>query len=459
MNFQLKKYAPALPAFLLSAALPCAAWALSDDYGLRTLNSGLTAEQLAQKPVDGYNYVFTSAFVTKGAWGYDNLSDFSKLTSVLKRAEKEDQLTTEGVALYAAIKRLEPKIRKYSYSDLTVAGINAVNELGAGYGETRRNLMASHKMYDNSIDILFAYDGNDVSLKTGEQFVLGLIRSFENDRIQIEYAQDESADLAYYESLDYRRWLSSYPDTRVKLGQIKYGVSADGQSKSNQTRNYVDNVLQRIFKKKFITVINHNSLILDSRIEARDIVGYLFDFYKYLPSLSVEDADEFAPFMGEVMRDDEKRFFSAVDNATNFIRYGPSVAGQTQTEEPGRKIFADLAATITEYRESSDEQVKFYFVDPRAMLSLLTLLEGEGLDKPLAGPETYSYNRDSFKVSRLTPLNTIVIWDFYRNSDGEIVVRINHNGEPLRIRETCPAAVADYYRWDALAECFAGAGE
>ena len=79
MNFQVKKCTLAVASAVLMALLPVTGTALTNEqeqgfYGLRTLNNDVTAKSLETQPIDGFNYVFTAAFVTKGAWGYDNIN-------------------------------------------------------------------------------------------------------------------------------------------------------------------------------------------------------------------------------------------------------------------------------------------------------------------------------------------------------------------------------------------------
>ena len=461
MNFQVKKCTLAVASAVLMALLPVTGTALTNEqeqgfYGLRTLNNDVTAKSLETQPIDGFNYVFTAAFVTKGAWGYDNINEDDRFIKVMERAKQEDQLTTEGEHLYKAVKKLGPKITSVSFNELTLSGVNAINSLGANFAQSRKNLLTNHKMYDNNVDILFSYDGSEVSLKTGEQFVLGLIKSFVNDKIQIEYIQEEQTDLGYYESLEYKRWLITYPDTHRQLGQIKYGTGSNSKQKSNQTKNYVDNVLQRIFKRTFLNKIQHNSLILDTHVEGRDVVEALFDIYKFLPSINIQEADEFNKVLADIMTKEEKRLFSAIDNANMFIKYGPSVTGQNQTTEPGRRLFRDLNITLQDSRDNNDDQVKFYFIDPRSLLSLLTLLKGNELGEQINSNENYSYTEDVFKTSQLAPLNSIMIWDFYKNRDNKILVKINHNGKLLKLKEDCQEQIepnSKTYDWEEITQC------
>lgn len=451
MNFHFKKYVSVISGALLLASLPITSWALDNNYGVRTINKDITASQLEHKAIDGYNFIFSAAFVTKGAWGYDNPNNFTKLITILEKAQKEKELTSEGANLLAALLKLKPKILANPNDALTMTGINSVNQLGTSYAQTRKNLLLSHKTFDNNIDVLFAYDGSNISLKTGEQFVLGLIKSFTNDKIQIEYIQDEQPDvLAYYESREFRDWVNSYPDTHRLLGKIKYS----SQQKSNQIKNYVDNINQRIFKKKFLNSVNGNSLIIDSsRVEPRDIVDYIFEIYKFLPSINIQEANDFNTVLDDIMRNEERRQFSAIDNANLFTTVGPSVTGQIQTTEQGRRLFNDLHITLQDFLETNDEPVKLYFIDPRALLSFLTLLEGSKLGNTLGPNEDYSYTADTFKVGDLAPLNSILIFDFYKNRDNKILVKINHNGKILTLKDTCQSLENTAYNWEDLAKC------
>lgn len=65
MNFHFKKYVSVISSALILAALPMTGWALDNYYGLRTVNNDITATKLEHKAIDGYDYVFSAAFVTK----------------------------------------------------------------------------------------------------------------------------------------------------------------------------------------------------------------------------------------------------------------------------------------------------------------------------------------------------------------------------------------------------------
>lgn len=93
----------------------------------------------------------------------------------MDKAQKEGELTTEGTAFYSTLLKLKPKILNSSNDALTMSGINAVNHLGTSYAQSRKNLMLNKK-YETNINVVFAYDGSNIALKTGEQFVLGIIK-------------------------------------------------------------------------------------------------------------------------------------------------------------------------------------------------------------------------------------------------------------------------------------------
>ena len=67
--------------------------------------------------------------------------------------------------------------------------------------------------------------------------------------------------------------------------------------------------------------------------------------------------------------------------------------------------------------------------------------------------ERYSYTADTFKVGDLSPLNSILIFDFYKNRDNKILVKINHNGKILTLKDTCQSLENTAYNWEDLAKC------
>jgi hypothetical protein len=453
MSSYLKKM---VPIVVSSVFINYAAFA-TDDYGLRTIRD--VSEQNSSRVSDSYDLIFSFAMVSKGASGYNNINNFNNLYLVLDKAKKADQLTTEGEELYLVTKTLGEYVKNLSPSKLTDNGKLLVTDLGANFAKNRQKLLLNKQDYDKEIAILFDYNGEQLALSTGENFVLGMTKSLPSDS-QIVYMQEDNKAqtenekiLAFYDTNEYKRYLTNYPDLEKALGKILV---------ARQTKAYIGNVIPRVFKKQFASEITHIGIVTDRRlmtkVEAKDFVNYLYEMYKFVPSINYDLSAKFAPVFNKVIWESERSYWSSIDDMRMFYRFGPGFDNQPISLNAAKKIFGSYESVVNDIEsEIVDEPVKLYFVDAKAMISYISLLRGDFVGTSIAPNESFNVKDNNFIVSSMTPINSILIWDIYKSRDGKLLVKMKLNGQDVSFKHECKQSEnSGLYEWHNLRKCILG---
>lgn len=432
----------------------------NDDYGVKTVTD--VSEQSPSRIPDSYELIFSFAMVSKGASGYSNINNFNNFLAVLDKAKKESQLTTDGENLYNATIELKQYIKNLSPSKLTENGKLLITDLGADFAKNRQKLILSKQDYDKEIAILFDYNGEQLALSTGENFVLGMTKSIPSDS-QIVYMQEDNKAqaenekvLAFYDSNEYKRYLTNYPDLEKALGKILV---------ARQTKAYIDNVIPRVFKKQFTNEITHLGIMADRRtmtkVEAKDFVSYLYELYRFIPSINNDLATKYNAIFNHIILESEREYWSAIEDARIFYRFGPGFNNQPISKNAANKILESYSSIISDVSaDNIDEPVKLYFLDSKAMISFITMLKGDELGKSLSPNDTFNVKSNKFKVSQLTPINAILIWDVYKTRDGKFYIKMKLNGKDANFKSDCKNINGlGLYEWTSLKNCLMNTNE
>lgn len=452
MSLLLKKLSQSIALGLLLCGSVGTATAAGTDYSVKTMNT--VSEGSTNQA--GYNQVYSFALVTNGPNGYDDIRELNSLFIALKKAHKAEQLTAEGEKLFQLVDRVYPRLKSVSGDRLTDLGVSVVSNLGAEYAKNRRSYFSSRIDYENNISMLFSFNGDNLSLNTGENFVLGMTRVLgQETELIYEQGIDEKA-LAYYRQTEYKNYLNNYPDLEKVLGRL---------SVMNQNRSYIANVLPRIFKKKLLDEVSHIGLIDQAqriKLEGKDIVLGLYHFYRIFPSYDPALAETVKAFFNEsIMRESERNFFASIEGAETFYKYGPGFNNQKISKEAGKKFEEDLASEMSRLVEaggkSMEDAGKLYFTDYRAALNILSFFMSDNLSPSLKPKDLITLTGEgSFDLSQIVPLNTMIVLDVYRNGDGELVLKMMVNGKDVKFRNGCFPETPDsyYYKWSMLEDCF-----
>ena len=447
MNLSIKKISLFMSGLFVLSPLAFA----SDDLGLRTLNN--VKEIPLASNTDGYEYFYSNVFVSNGPHGLTNQSSFNHLMMIMSEARKSENLTNDGVKLYESLVQVKKLIGKKSSTTLTSYGANVVSSLGNVFVKPRLQSLLTAQDRDNKINIEFEYAGDSISLDTGEKFVQGMSRSV-SENLEISFEEnDNNKLLAFFNTSDYRRFLNSYSDLVKMVGKLEV---------AEQTKNNIDSILKRIFKKKYFDEMNHNGMFVIKRnlvkMEKNVFVKCLYEIYKFLPSENPRNLADFNKVMDDVIRPSERDYFSKLNNVELYYSYGPSFDTNQITSQQGKNFYKDFVETISNHEDDIYEYpMKLSFADSRALLTYLSFLMGDTIKDAVASEnKKFDPIRGKFDFKLIIPQNSILVFDLYKNKENEILVRPSFNGKALELKKECERVSVnnEFYTLTNLNKCF-----
>lgn len=395
----------------------------SGDYVFRTENS-YNSESMNVADYSGYSHVYSFAVVSKGAMGYQNINNFDDFYHAMARCDKEKQLTDEGTELFNLMKQLRPTITKLSKTALTPVGIGEVNRLGTDFGKSRAKLINSKATYDKEINIQFVYDGDPLGLETGEKFVLGITNNLPEDNVIVYDEIKDENTLAFFYNTEYKNYLNNYPDLEKALGKMRV---------DKQYKSYIESVLPRILKKVKIDELVHLGFSTGtSRIDDKDFVNDLYLFYQILPNIDPFLAQKYSSLMDTIIRPNEREYFAKMEDHIAYYKFGPGFKNNRIGMNSGKRIVKGIVDDLVAI--NSEEPVKVMILDARALISLESYLFKEEFGDGNTS-EKVSGELGGFSVSDYAPLNSLLIFDLYKNADSKYFARVTLNGKTKKINK------------------------
>ncbi len=394
----------------------------NSDYVYRTENN---YNDLKAQEFENLNLIYSIAVVTKGATGYYNLNDFENLYTSLLKCNKEKQLTDDGVALFNFISKIRPAVKSLSKNNLTQIGTTKVGRLGADYSKSRVELIKSKESLDSKeINIQFVYDGDELSLKTGEKFVLGMTNNLSLEDIVVYDEQNDEKNLAFFYSNNYKNYLNNYPELEKAIGIMRV---------DKQYNAFIESIIPRVLKKQKYDELLHIGFSSDSsmsKIDDKDFVSYIYELYKFIPSLNRNLSEQETQLIDKIIRPDERKYFSKMEDRIAYYRFGPGFKDNQIAIESGKNIVKNIFFDIKNI--NSEEPVKVYLLDPRALISVESYLLQDNITEQYESRIDIN-KEDNFSVSKLAPLNSILVFDVYKNSNSEFFVNIKLNGNDVEL--------------------------
>ncbi len=142
-------------------------------------------------------------------------------------------------------------------------------------------------------------------------------------------------------------------------------------------------------------------------------------------------------------------------NIRRYLTYGPSVDYGDIRNQDGKLLLKDIIERADKVlaEKTRNEAATLRFGHDSALIPLLAILHAEGCDGRISFAEIERLP-EVWCDSRISPMSANVQFIFYRNGEGDILVRMLHNERDLRV----PVATDRYpfYKWsDFRAYCIA----
>ena len=153
------------------------------------------------------------------------------------------------------------------------------------------------------------------------------------------------------------------------------------------------------------------------------------------------------PSLHDIFTEEERYQMWHLFNIRRYLTYGPSADYGDIRNEDGKLLLKDIIARADEVLEGKvkGEAATLRFGHDSAIVPLLAIMHAEGCDGRISFAEIERLP-EVWCDSRVTSMAVNVQFIFYRNKQGDVLVRMLHSERDIRI----PVATDNYpfYRWE-----------
>ena len=467
----------------------------------------------------GYAPIFTELVARHGSRGLSSMKYDAAFYNVWQKAAADDALTPLGQKLGADILKLMKAnallgygvegISAPGYGNLSQTGINEhkqlavrmlarlpalFTQLGATAASAPRQIVTISSGVDRAKDsaAFFAQ-----SLAASAPAIAPLITlppapaGYPSDKPVIQPAGTNrfllyshklvpKSDLAsnasdpfhatYQDSQAYQAYLES-PAFLAKYTAIDTDATA---------RTLGREVLERLFAKTFVDKIDNgsysfantgtytfssddgkftNTVTGDGKTTIKglaDAASVLYNLYAIVAGMSNEVKADFVQYMPS----DAAKYQAFVQDYQDFYNKGPGTtesAGVTYNYVRALRedFFKEVDAIV---RGDLSHGAKLRFTHAEAIIPLATAMGLKGVTAPLPAAQSYSYDNNSWRGLYVAPMAANMQWDVYRNSAGEVLVKMLYNEKETDFQAACDGARhavnSHYYDYAKLKTCY-----
>lgn len=278
----------------------------------------------------------------------------------------------------------------------------------------------------------------------------------------------------YRASLDYQSFVNS-----STYAAVIQSVEDDPQIRAAARR-----VMERLFSREFVDKVDNGSYAFSNSgrfsfttddgaftttIEGDgktrvagivDVVNLLYNLYVIAPSLSVEAALDFTPYLTA----EDAQTLTFASDADDFYTKGPSFL------ESGGVTYRMAQVLVDDFFNEVDaiargdlrNAAKLRFGHAETTMPLATLLGLKNVFAPLPRDERFSYDNNPWRGDQVAPMAANMQWDVFRDASGKVLVRMLYNERETDFKASCDAAKlrpdSHFYRYEGLKACYGHVG-
>ena len=239
-------------------------------------------------------------------------------------------------------------------------------------------------------------------------------------------------------------------------------------------------VLERLFAKAFVDKIDNgsysfantgtytfssddgkftNTVTGDGKTTIKglaDAASVLYNLYAIVAGMGNEVKADFVQYMPS----DAAKYQAFVQDYQDFYNKGPGTtesAGVTYNYVRALRedFFKEVDAIV---RGDLSHGAKLRFTHAEAIIPLATAMGLKGVTAPLPAAQSYSYDNSSWRGLYVAPMAVNMQWDVYRNSAGEVLVKMLYNEKETDFQAACDGARhavnSHYYDYAKLKTCY-----
>ena len=149
--------------------------------------------------------------------------------------------------------------------------------------------------------------------------------------------------------------------------------------------------------------------------------------------------------------------FAYVDDGRYFYSRGPGVEGEDGSYQAAQILLDDFFDEIDDHllgRDNNPRAAVYRFAHAEEITPFAALIELPGADEPGKPGETYTYENNDFRVSRIAPLSANIEWVVWAKGDTHIV-SVAHNEVPTPVGRDCKPYedTKNFYELEELSSC------
>jgi hypothetical protein len=207
--------------------------------------------------------------------------------------------------------------------------------------------------------------------------------------------------------------------------------------------------LEHLYEPDFVAGIDDKKLFYANGI---------FDVYRGGPAMSRDvkvDTTRLMPAKAA-------QAFTYVDDGRYYYSRGPGVEGDDSSYQAAQILLDDFFTVIDDRLQGRGDHphaAVYRFAHAEEITPFAAMLQLPGADEPGTPGETYTYENNDFRVSRIAPLSANIEWVVWGKGDTHIV-SVSHNEVQTTVGRDCEPYedTKNFYELEELRSCLGATG-
>jgi hypothetical protein len=400
-----------------------------------TLTPYPTPKASEMEAPDGFEPVFAEHVARHGSRSLTDGELLDDTIALWEKAQDADALTSAGKRFGPDARALRAAMDKIGYGQLSKLGKEEMRGIGARTGKRLSSMFASAIKDGAKVELIDSE--KERAVDSAKNFSAGLsstqpdldIGKTKSDEKLLKF---DSENNEYEDFLEDGPWKAEYNRVRKLSGIDDIAVDT----------------LEHLYEPDFVAAIDKKLFYANG----------IFDVYRGGPAMSRDvDVDT-----TNVMPAKAAETFAYVDDGRYFYSRGPGVQGDDGSYQAAQILLDDFFDEIDDHllgRDNNPRAAVYRFAHAEEITPFAALIELPGADEKGTPGETYTYENNDFRVSRIAPLSANIEWVVWAKGDTH-VVSIAHNEVPTPVGRDCKPYedTKNFYELEELRSCLGASG-
>ncbi len=372
---------------------------------------------------EGYKPVFVNLLARHGSRHLSAAKYDISLYELLSIAEKDGQITKEGLELNDAIGELI-QLEKGNYGLWTDVGIQEHKDIAKRFYENNKDIFGK--------EVVASATHVERAQQSRDAFLGELANYTPNGKFSVSTNSKKDVILRFYDlDPEYKEFKSN---GAWKKELLEY----------SKTKNYNNEILSQLFTKSFIERIDKGEFNLKDENgktalkNPTDAVRNLYDLYIIQSNVGKDLG------IGKYFTESQLKWYEELDNIEDFYGKGPGKNGEDLATLIALPLLENFIETSDEALKNKNMSANLRFAHAETTIPFITLLEINGMaNKQDDQQKVYQtwLGRD------ISGMSTNIQWIFYANDKNEdVLVKVLHNEKEADL--PINSNMKPYYKWD-----------